>query len=192
MDDPKTCYEILELQEGAPLDAVEHAHRELSRVWHPDRFSTDTPALQERARNRQQQINAAREYLVTHLAAIAATAGRADLAESPPTDLREEPAAAPAEGAANGALRRVGEIYSEYVAPLFRDLVVPAVVQRLTSREAGDGSDPRRRQMRDGSGGGRGRGAEGGRRGGGRGPQTGRVIARGNGSGRGRGGRRGQ
>jgi len=189
MDDLKQCYAILELEDGASLDAVERAHRELSRVWHPDRFASDSPELQERAQGKQQEINSAYEHLVARLAAPAAA----------PTDVVVRPAAAPAPSEPGSVvpsppaspLRRLGEMLTDYVAPVLRDVVLPAVARRLSDRVSGpgkagsgQGERPVRRRARDGSGGG------GGRRGGGQGPGGG--LGRANGSGRGRGGRRGK
>ena len=58
MDDLQACYAVLELDEGASSEAVDRAYRELSRVWHPDRFATDSASMQERARHKQQEVNA--------------------------------------------------------------------------------------------------------------------------------------
>jgi len=64
MEDLRGCYAELELDEEASPETVDRAYRELSRVWHPDRFAGDFPTLQERALQKQQQINAAYERLV--------------------------------------------------------------------------------------------------------------------------------
>lgn len=203
MDDLKQWYQILELEEGASLSEVERAHRELSRVWHPDRFAGDTLPLQERARDKQQQINAAYERLAAHLAVPVDSREPGPAAAGAKTQLEVRPSDAPVQGepaptavspAAAGPLRRIGEILAEYVAPVLRDVVVPALVKRVTgraesagraSRDSGSTPRPEPRRARDGSGGGRGQ-----RAGGGRGPGGGRGRV--NGSGRGRGGRRGQ
>jgi len=210
MDDVKTSYTVLELDEGASLADVERAHRELSRVWHPDRFAADSPALQERARDKQQQINAARESLVAHIDSGAATDAtpmeRAVTTTTPATPAQAPPPqAAPSQTAAAPAagpspLQRFGEVITEYVAPALRDVIVPAIVSRVTNRAdspsqgggAGQGSRPQRQRPRDGSGGGRGRRAQGDQRGGGRGASRGAGGGRGRVNGSGRGGKRGQ
>jgi hypothetical protein len=51
-------YEVLGLRPGASLDEAKQAHRDLVKVWHPDRFSND-PRLQARAQEKLQEINAA-------------------------------------------------------------------------------------------------------------------------------------
>jgi DnaJ domain len=55
-------YDVLGLRPGASLDDVRQAHRDLVKVWHPDRFSTD-PRLQARAQEKLQEINAAYDRL---------------------------------------------------------------------------------------------------------------------------------
>ena len=40
--------ELLEIEEGAPLSELKTAYRELTKVWHPDRFQHD-PKLAEKA-----------------------------------------------------------------------------------------------------------------------------------------------
>jgi TonB family protein len=49
---------ILEVAPGASSDEIKQAYRDLSKVWHPDRFSND-PRLQEKAEERIKQINLA-------------------------------------------------------------------------------------------------------------------------------------
>ena len=53
-------YEVLGLRPGASLDEAKQAHRDLVKVWHPDRFSND-PRLQARAQEKLQEINAAND-----------------------------------------------------------------------------------------------------------------------------------
>lgn len=208
MDDLTKSYGILELEAGASRLAVERAYRELSRVWHPDRFATDAPSLQDRARDRQQQINAAYECLTTYLdtpalgdAPSAGLAARtADLTQSSAVGPLQ---AAPARAEMDSPLRRLGEIVTAVVGPILRHLVVPAVVRRLSdpsgtpdrdrrgaSASDGAGRRPQRQRARDGSGAGRGCPAEGGRGGSGQGQGGGRGRV--NGGGRRAAGRRGQ
>jgi alpha-tubulin suppressor-like RCC1 family protein len=62
------AYRVLELPVGAGMHAVREAYRDLSRVWHPDRFAGNA-ALQARATQRQQELNVA--YRVLHDAHLA-------------------------------------------------------------------------------------------------------------------------
>jgi len=55
-------YRALELTPFSSFEKVRQAHRELSKVWHTDRFTRD-PVLQKRAQERQKEINHAFEEL---------------------------------------------------------------------------------------------------------------------------------
>lgn len=61
------CYEILELPPGSDLDAIKSAYRDLTQVWHPDRFG-HSRRLQIRANDKLKSINEAYQYLCKHLA----------------------------------------------------------------------------------------------------------------------------
>lgn len=52
------CYRLLDLNPGASPDEVKRAHRDLTKVWHPDRFGHDT-ALRTKAEEKLKAINAA-------------------------------------------------------------------------------------------------------------------------------------
>lgn len=52
------CYRLLDLKPGASPDEVKRAHRDLTKVWHPDRFGHDT-ALRTKAEEKLKAINAA-------------------------------------------------------------------------------------------------------------------------------------
>jgi hypothetical protein len=56
------AYQLLEVQRGASAEEVRTAYRELAKVWHPDRFSSD-PRLQARAAERMKAINRAYDHL---------------------------------------------------------------------------------------------------------------------------------
>ncbi|HVQ30015.1 MAG TPA: DnaJ domain-containing protein [Vicinamibacteria bacterium] len=51
-------YRTLEVQTSASVEDIRIAYRELSQVWHPDRFAS-SPALQVRAELRQRELNEA-------------------------------------------------------------------------------------------------------------------------------------
>jgi curved DNA-binding protein CbpA len=53
-------YEVLGLRPGASLDEAKQAHRDLVKVWHPDRFSND-PRLQARAQEKLPEIRETEE-----------------------------------------------------------------------------------------------------------------------------------
>ncbi|MCM2313641.1 MAG: DnaJ domain-containing protein [Thermoanaerobaculia bacterium] len=52
------CYRLLDLQPGASPEEVKRAHRDLNKVWHPDRFGDDL-ALRAKAEEKLKSINAA-------------------------------------------------------------------------------------------------------------------------------------
>jgi outer membrane protein assembly factor BamE (lipoprotein component of BamABCDE complex) len=56
------CYEVLGLERDASIEEVKQAHRDLVRVWHPDRFAHD-PQLQQKVQEKLKEINEAYERL---------------------------------------------------------------------------------------------------------------------------------
>ena len=56
------CYNLLGLNPGASLEELKEAHRDLAKVWHPDRFVHD-PHLQEKAQEKLKKINEAYDQL---------------------------------------------------------------------------------------------------------------------------------
>lgn len=56
------CYRLLEIDPSASDDEVRRAHRDLIKVWHPDRFGRDQ-ALRARAEEKLKAINAAYETI---------------------------------------------------------------------------------------------------------------------------------
>ncbi len=74
---------ILELEPGISVDELKRAHRDLVKVWHPDRFADD-PRLQLKAQEKLKQINEAYEFLLgeTSTALVRTTTG------APPTARR--------------------------------------------------------------------------------------------------------
>ncbi len=64
--DLKRCLEVLELKNATSLNQVKHAYRELVHVWHPDRFSPNSP-IKQRAEEKMREINIAYEKLIAFL-----------------------------------------------------------------------------------------------------------------------------
>lgn len=50
-------YKILELKNGASLSEIKSAYKQLSFVWHPDRFLIDNEELINKANNKIKEIN---------------------------------------------------------------------------------------------------------------------------------------
>jgi hypothetical protein len=63
-DERNRCYELLGLAPGASAEELKAAHRDLVKVWHPDRFAHD-PRLQQKAQERLKEINEAYELLTS-------------------------------------------------------------------------------------------------------------------------------
>ena len=59
----KQYFEILELQPGATPAEVKTAYRDLAKVWHPDRFKSDSPRLKSKAAEKLAEINEAYEKI---------------------------------------------------------------------------------------------------------------------------------
>ena len=52
------CYRLLDLPPGASREDAKQAYRDLTKVWHPDRFAHDA-VLRARAEEKLKAINAA-------------------------------------------------------------------------------------------------------------------------------------
>ena len=63
MENTEQWLQALDLKYGASPEEVESAYRELSKVWHPDRFLKESPSLQQKAQEKQREINQAYEQL---------------------------------------------------------------------------------------------------------------------------------
>ena len=57
-------YELLGVSPGASRQELKAAYRDLTKVWHPDRFAHD-PRLQQKAEEKLKEINAAYEHLIS-------------------------------------------------------------------------------------------------------------------------------
>ena len=60
--DLSKAYELLGVKPGVSSRELKAAHRDLAKVWHPDRFVHD-PRLQEKAQERLKEINEAYELI---------------------------------------------------------------------------------------------------------------------------------
>ena len=58
------AYEVLGVKPGISVRELKAAHRDLAKVWHPDRFLHD-PRLQEKAQEKLKEINEAYEQIVS-------------------------------------------------------------------------------------------------------------------------------
>ena len=63
--DPLTHLKMLGLELGASHEDVKKAYRDLSKVWHPDRFAED-PTLQQKAGEQLKAINDAYQHLQSY------------------------------------------------------------------------------------------------------------------------------
>ena len=178
MEDIAQCFRMLELERGASPEEVANAYRELSKVWHPDRFLKESPSLQEKAREKQREINQAYERLRTHQSEQPATTGAGaepGMGVNLP-DLR--PAAEPV---IPGETRTIEPSRLAAVGRFVAEWVVPIVRKALQSSESG-GTYPDTPAAK-GSGG-QAQGPLGGQR---QGRGQGRAQSRRHGSGQGRG-----
>lgn len=57
------CYALLDIRPGASEEELKRAHRDLTKVWHPDRFAHD-PGLRKKAEEKLKAINEAYEILL--------------------------------------------------------------------------------------------------------------------------------
>ena len=60
--DLSKAYEVLGVKPGVSMRELKAAHRDLAKVWHPDRFLHD-PRLQEKAQEKLKEINEAYELI---------------------------------------------------------------------------------------------------------------------------------
>jgi hypothetical protein len=58
------AYEVLGVKPGVSTAELKAAHRDLAKVWHPDRFLHD-PRLQQKAQDKLKEINEAYEQLIS-------------------------------------------------------------------------------------------------------------------------------
>ena len=88
------AYDVLGVKPGVSDRELKAAHRDMAKVWHPDRFVHD-PRLQEKAQEKLKEINEAYEQLIS----------RHKRRVTPPPPRRAQ---APSEGARVSAKRGIG------------------------------------------------------------------------------------
>ena len=93
MDELDKYYELLGVRPGVSAQELKTAHRDLAKVWHPDRFAHD-PRLQQKAQEKLKEINEAFDLLT------AAKSGRRPprAAAAPPADVHAPAPAPPRRG----------------------------------------------------------------------------------------------
>ncbi len=65
---PCRYYQVLGLQNGASKEEIKQAHRDLVKIWHPDRFGADDARLRCRAEAKLREINEAYAYITANAA----------------------------------------------------------------------------------------------------------------------------
>lgn len=114
-------YELLGVRPGASAQELKTAHRDLAKVWHPDRFAHD-PRLQQKAQEKLKEINEAYDQLT------AAKTGR-----RPPRPQAAPPPDAHAPAAATQApAPRRGRLSLVLIALLVSGLVFFSAFRALT------------------------------------------------------------
>jgi hypothetical protein len=63
-DESIKYYELLGVAPGSSMQELKTAHRDLAKVWHPDRFAHD-PRLQQKAQDKLKEINEAYDRLMS-------------------------------------------------------------------------------------------------------------------------------
>jgi hypothetical protein len=118
--DLSKAYELLGVKPGISSGELKAAHRDLAKVWHPDRFVHD-PRLQEKAQEKLKEINAAYELLVS---------GKTPRQTPPPPPRAETVYTAPVVSVERRSAPRAGSSYkSRLVVLLF--LAVFAVTTKV-------------------------------------------------------------
>jgi hypothetical protein len=81
------AYDLLGVKPGVSNRELKAAHRDLAKVWHPDRFLHD-PRLQEKAQEKLKEINEAYEFLISGKVPKPSRSAETVYSESPVTRLR--------------------------------------------------------------------------------------------------------
>jgi len=88
--DLSKAYELLGVKPGVSSRELKAAHRDLAKVWHPDRFVHD-PRLQEKAQEKLKEINEAYELVSSGKTPRPATSRTAEPAYAPAVERRSAP-----------------------------------------------------------------------------------------------------
>jgi hypothetical protein len=81
------AYDLLGVKPGVSNRELKAAHRDLAKVWHPDRFLHD-PRLQEKAQEKLKEINEAYELLISGKVPKPSRSAETVYSESPVTRRR--------------------------------------------------------------------------------------------------------
>jgi curved DNA-binding protein CbpA len=94
MSNLERYYTVLGLKLGASLEEVNQAYRDLAFIWHPDRVPKDNPRLQEKAHEKLQELNQARDHLRSNVKRPATQGAARSTGSSPvrPTVFASSPA----------------------------------------------------------------------------------------------------
>lgn len=122
-DERIKCYDLLGLSPGASSAELKAAHRDLAKVWHPDRFLHDL-RLQQKAQEKLKEINEAYDQLRS------AKAKR----QTPPASNRERPAQAHTQTVNVGMAQRIR--WQLILAPVLIFAVAFLVTSRSLLRTA--------------------------------------------------------
>jgi hypothetical protein len=85
--DLSKAYDLLGVKPGVSNRELKAAHRDLAKVWHPDRFLHD-PRLQEKAQEKLKEINEAYELLISGKVPKPSRSAETVYSESPVTRRR--------------------------------------------------------------------------------------------------------
>ena len=84
-------YESRGLNPGATLTEAKEAYRDLTKVWHPDRFTHESARLRKKAEDQTKEINEAYRVIVEHIVSEARQAKEASQYHpSPPSHHRPQ------------------------------------------------------------------------------------------------------
>ena len=89
MTPPDRVYEVLGVRPGVSSQELKTAYRDLTKVWHPDRFAHD-PRLQEKAQEKLKEINDAYEQLISGKTRHRKTAQSRPVQSTPVRDYSEQ------------------------------------------------------------------------------------------------------
>lgn len=100
MNELERYYKVLGLEQGASLEEINQAYKDLAFIWHPDRLPKDNPRLLQKATAKLQELNQAREHLrLIHLDSSPISTQESPCASSSPIyqppERRYEPAKRP-------------------------------------------------------------------------------------------------